>query len=51
MTLQLGSIERVGSKRSALEPISNVGEICDPAQVYWNCVERDEEPAEQQEGH
>ena len=51
MTLQLGPVKGVGSESSALEPVSDVGQICDPSQVYRNRVEGYEETAEQQEWH
>lgn len=47
MALQFGSIERVRGERRALEPVPDVGEVRDPAQVHWYRVERYKEPAEQ----
>lgn len=49
MTLQLGPVEGVGSESRTLEPVADVGQVRDPAQVHWDRVERHEETAEQQE--
>lgn len=47
MTLQLGPVERVCRQSGTLESVSDVRQICNPAQVYRDRVERDEETAEQ----
>lgn len=47
MTLQLGSVKRVGSQCGALEPVSDVRQVGDPAQVHRDSVERHEETAEE----
>lgn len=49
VALELGSVEGVRSQRSALEPVADVREIRDPAQVDRDRVERHEEPGEQEE--
>lgn len=51
MALQLGAVEGVCGERGALEAVPYVGEVSDPAQVYWNGVEGHEEATEQQERH
>lgn len=49
MTLQLLPVEGVGGECCTLEPVTDVGEVGDPAQVHRDGVERHEETTEQQE--
>lgn len=49
MTLKLGPVEGVCGESGALEPVADVGQVRDPAQVHRDRVERHEETAEQQE--
>lgn len=51
MALELRPVGGVGGEGGALEPVADVGQVRDPAQVHRDRVERHEEPAEQQERH
>lgn len=39
MALQVGPVKRVGRQRGAFEPVADVGEVRDPAQVHRDRVE------------
>lgn len=49
MALELFAAVRVGGKSGALETVTDVRQVGDPAQVDGNSVERYEEAGEQQE--
>lgn len=49
--LQLLAAIAVRGQGGALEPVADVRQVGDPAQVHGNRVKADEEAGEQQEGH
>lgn len=51
VALEFLALERVGGQCGALEAVSDVRQVGDPAQVNGNGVKRDEETAEQEERH
>ena len=46
--VQVGPVEAVDGQQGALEAVTHVGHVRQPAQVRWDRVERDEEARKQQ---
>lgn len=49
--LQLLATVTISGQSGALESVTDVGQVCDPAQVHRYRIEADEEAGEQEEGH